>query len=208
MPPKLTETRLKILRLTARLGCPSAAQLATELGITRQGLHDHLQALRALGLLESAERRYDPVRLTEQGRELVGDGGYPVVGRIAAGVPVLAEQDIQRSISRIEDALPLIEGDFFLEVAGDSMIGAGIHPGNLVAIRPADQVQDGEIAAVVVPGENTATLKRVYRQGKDALLVSDNPEYPPMRFPADAIRVQGLYLGHIALTSRKRSPGS
>ncbi len=205
MPPKLTDTRLRILRLIARHGCPTAKELLPQLNMTRQALNLHVQVLRGLGLIETSEDRFAPLRLAEAGRALVGDGGFPVVGSIAAGTPIYADQDISRTVNRLDELLNLQEGDFFLEVRGDSMIGEGIQHGNLVAIRPVREVRDGEIAAVVLPGEGVGTLKRLYRKGQQIELHSANPSYPVMTFRADEVQVQGRYLGHVALGAAKRS---
>lgn len=199
MPPQLTAARLRLLRVTAQLARqgqpPTLSSLALALGISKQGASDHLRALRALGLIAPAASRYAPLQLTDRARALIGDGAFPVVGEIAAGPPAYAEQDVERYLERLDDALELQPGDYFLRVRGDSMLGLGIYPGDLVAVRPADTCTDGEIVVVLLPGEQVATLKRMVKRGGAVVLHSENPSYPPMHFPAEDVRVQGCLIG-------------
>lgn len=99
----------------------------------------------------------------------------PVLGSIAAGVPILADEG-----SAYYSPLSECGADFCLRVKGDSMIGAGIRDGSTVFIHKQDYVDDGEIAAVLIDDE--ATLKRVYRSEDSVTLVSENPKYKPMIF--------------------------
>jgi repressor LexA len=104
----------------------------------------------------------------------------PVLGRIAAGTPILAAE-------HVEEVLPLpvdLVGNgpvFLLEVKGDSMIGAGIFPGDLVAIHSQKDALDGEIVAALIDGED-ATVKRLRRKNGKVILESENPNYEPMVF--------------------------
>lgn len=103
-----------------------------------------------------------------------GRGGrLPLLGKIAAGQPILAEEDCEYYYP-VEDA----RADFCLRVRGDSMIGAGIKDGDIVLIRKQEAVDDGEIAAVLI--EDEATLKRVYITNDAVTLISENPKYKPM----------------------------
>ena len=101
------------------------------------------------------------------------EGGLPLLGKIAAGQPILAEEDCE-FFSPIDDT----RADFCLRVRGDSMIGAGIKDGDIVFIRKQESVDDGEIAAVLVDDE--ATLKRVYVTDDAVTLIAENPKYKPM----------------------------
>ena len=114
----------------------------------------------------------------------------PVLGSIAAGRPILCEEELE-----ITDAAD-IACDFALRVVGDSMIGARIRDGDLVFIRRQDDVDDGQIAAVIV--DDSATLKRVYHVPNGLQLLSENSKYPPMLFTCpdcDSIRILGLAVG-------------
>ena len=100
----------------------------------------------------------------------------PVLGNIAAGEPIWAEQGFDAFIASGEDT----DADFCLKVKGDSMINAGIHSGDIVLIKSCPDVDDGEIAAVLIDDETT--LKRVYKLGDRVILRPENPAYSPMEF--------------------------
>ena len=103
----------------------------------------------------------------------------PLVGRIAAGTPILAEQNIDG----YENLADGVQADFCLQVQGDSMVGANIHSGDIVFIRQQEEVEDGEIAAVLI--DDSATLKRFYRHDGAVELRPENPRYKSMIFTAD-----------------------
>lgn len=104
----------------------------------------------------------------------------PIVGSIPAGYPSLALQDIIGYAS-----IPYHDGEryFFLRVDGDSMIGAGIHTGDLVLLRQQPCAEDGQIVAARVNGDE-ATLKRYRKQGDQVLLLPENPDFEPRIVPA------------------------
>ena len=115
----------------------------------------------------------------------------PLLGAIAAGAPIYAEQELA-----VADCDAEIHCDFALRVRGDSMAGARIYDGDVVFIRRQDDVADGQIAAVIIDDE--ATLKRVYHVKNGLQLLSENPKYPPMMFTlaeCGAIRILGLAVG-------------
>ena len=102
---------------------------------------------------------------------------YPLIGTIAAGVPVLAEENIEEYISLDKK----INADFCLRVSGDSMVLSYIFDGDIVFIRQQPDVENGEIAAVLI--DDSATLKKVYKHGNDVVeLRAENPKYKPMLF--------------------------
>lgn len=119
----------------------------------------------------------------------------PLLGRIAAGVPIWAEQNF-------EDHLPISPalfggGELFaLHVLGDSMTGAGIKNGDIAVIQKRDCVENGEIAAVLIDQE--ATLKRVYLSSESLVLKSENPAFEDLKYAAgnnDLVRILGRYEG-------------
>ncbi|MFP4018511.1 MAG: transcriptional repressor LexA [Bacteroidales bacterium] len=113
----------------------------------------------------------------------------PIIGEIAAGEPILAEE---RIIGYKKMPLEDVEcGTYFLlKVNGDSMINAGIYEGDCVLIRKQPDCETGEIAAVIVDNEN-ATLKRVYFNDGNILLQPENPNYKPMNISAKEIKIIG-----------------
>jgi repressor LexA len=115
----------------------------------------------------------------------------PVVGEIACGSPITAEQNIE-GYADLPDG---VTADFALKCKGDSMQPT-FQENDLVLIRMQPEVNDGQIAAVGIDGE--ATLKHFYRQPGGVLLVSDNPKYAPMYFPAESAPVvYGLAVGFV-----------
>lgn len=114
----------------------------------------------------------------------------PLIGTIACGTPILAEENITDYI----DAPGHIHADYALTCKGDSMINAGINDGDIVYIRKQETVENGQIAAVMV-GEDEATLKRFYVENGVVTLNAENPAYPPKTFvgeEAAQIHVLGL----------------
>lgn len=113
----------------------------------------------------------------------------PILGHIAAGAPILAEEHIEGF--KLMPESEVSNGEYFLlKVTGDSMINAGIHDGNLVLIRKQPVCETGEIAAVIVDGEN-ATLKRVYHNNGKLLLQPENPKYKPIMVDNEEVRIVG-----------------
>lgn len=113
----------------------------------------------------------------------------PLVGRIACGTPVLAEQNIEEYV----DMPKHVKADFALMCKGESMIGAGIYDGDVVYIRQQPVVNDGQIAAVLIDDE--ATLKRVYQKNGALILQPENATYAPLIYTGEelrSIRIIGL----------------
>lgn len=165
---------------------PSVREIGEAVGLNSPStVHSHLNSLVAAGAI-----RKDPSR--PRALVVVDDlassstsserqtRDIPVLGRIAAGTPILAAE-------HIEDVLPLpteLVGEgpvFLLEVRGDSMIDAGIHEGDLVAVHSQPDAVDGEIVAALIDGEE-ATVKRLRRRGGKVILESENAAYEPMVF--------------------------
>lgn len=114
----------------------------------------------------------------------------PLVGTIACGTPILAEENITDYI----DMPGHIRADYALTCKGDSMINAGIRDGDIVYIRKQSQVENGQIAAVLIGGEE-ATLKRFYNVDGNVTLNAENPAYLPITFiEGDAVNVRVIGL--------------
>ena len=117
----------------------------------------------------------------------------PLIGDIACGTPILADENIEKEVRLPED----ISADFCLRCKGDSMINARIYDGDIVFIRQQPSVENGEIAAVLI--DDTAdiaetTLKRVYIYDSKVMLVAENPKYTPMSFEKEemnSVRILG-----------------
>jgi repressor LexA len=117
----------------------------------------------------------------------------PMMGRIAAGVPISAIQDHSTNIMVPPEMLGAGE-HFALEVKGDSMIDAGIFDGDTVVIRKGDAAMNGDIVVALVDDEE-ATLKRLRRKGVSIALEAANPAYETRIFGPDRVRVQGKLVG-------------
>jgi repressor LexA len=175
-------------------------ELVRELGLAGESsLTPTLRIMQARGFLEihggGKQRAYRVLRLTKQGREALGLAGLPVVGRIAAGL-------LQEALAQPEeyldsgDLLPHRNGDFLLRVVGDSMIGDGIREGDLVLLRPGQELRNGEIAAAYVGDAFEATLKHVHFEKNRVRLRASNPEYEDIVVPREAWNgVAGVYRG-------------
>jgi repressor LexA len=121
--------------------------------------------------------------------------GVPLMGRIAAGVPIEAIQSHTNDIGCPPDLLGPGE-HFALEVKGDSMIDAGIHEGDIVIIKRQNQANNGEIVVALVEKEE-ATLKRLRKKGASVALEAANPKYETRIFGPDQVDIQGKLVGLI-----------
>jgi len=120
----------------------------------------------------------------------------PMMGRIAAGVPIEAINEITSHVA-VPSAMLSSRGEHYaLEVKGDSMIEAGINDGDVVIIREAEDAQNGDIVVALVD-DHEATLKRFFRKGRSIALEAANPEYETRVLPADRVKVQGRLVGLI-----------
>lgn len=157
---------------------------------------EHLRLIEQKGLIHRSPGRPRSIKLAIKLPEISQETvGVPLLGRIAAGQPSLA-------LEEIEDTLPL-PGQLFrgkrlfaLRVRGDSMIGAGIFDGDVAVLDSEREVRDGEIAAVVFEGD--ATLKRVFKTPKGLRLHAENPSIPD-RFVRgnehNAVQISGVLVG-------------
>jgi repressor LexA len=129
-------------------------------------------------------------RAVEQVKSIVRPEGLPVVGAVAAGSPVLAEENIEEYVT----VPPLAggdEGEYVLRVRGESMKDAGILPDDYVVVRPQDTARDGEIVVALVGEE--ATVKRFFREADHIRLQPENAAMEPIR--SKDVRVLGRVVG-------------
>jgi repressor LexA len=176
-----------ILRTVQERGYPpSVREIGEAVGLNSPStVHSHLSALVKGGYLRRDPSKPRAIEVTAPGRAQpdlrrapVRD--VPLLGRIAAGSPILAEEDI-------EDILPLptqlVGNDpvFMLRVRGDSMVDAGIFDGDFVVVRRQADADDGDIVAALIDGEE-ATVKRLRRSRGTVTLLPENPAYEPMVF--------------------------
>lgn len=120
----------------------------------------------------------------------------PVMGRIAAGVPIAAISEVSHNVA-VPSAMLRNGGEHYaLEVKGDSMIDAGINNGDIVVIRETSAAENGDIVVALVEDQE-ATLKRFFRRGNAIALEAANPAYETRVFPDDQVKVQGRLVGLI-----------
>ena len=120
----------------------------------------------------------------------------PLMGRIAAGVPIEAIAHASRNVAVPGDMLGGRGNHYALEVKGDSMIGVGINDGDVVVIRETEVADNGDIVVALVEDQE-ATLKKFYRNGTAIALEAANPAYETRVLPEDKVRVQGKLVGLI-----------
>jgi repressor LexA len=165
-------------------------------------VHAHLANLEKAGLLrrdpskpraiELLDRAIENVRDTvESGvRSVVGGGRIPVLGQVAAGAPILAEENIEDYVD-----VPAVAGgdsaEFMLRVKGDSMVDAGILEGDLVVVQRQDTANDGDIVVALVGEE--ATVKTFYREDDHIRLQPENPSHEPIR--SRDVKILGRMVG-------------
>jgi repressor LexA len=209
VPPSFEEMK-EALDLKSKSGIHRLITALEERGFLRRLPH-RARALEIVKLPEAlledssaASRQPFKPQVIEGGRELrsgppveagPSSATVPMMGRIAAGVPISAIQDHSQDVVCPPDMIGPGE-HFALEVVGDSMIEAGIHDGDTVIIRRADTATNGEIVVALVEHEE-ATLKRIYRQGGRVSLEAANPNYETRHFGPDQVEVQGKLVGLI-----------
>lgn len=180
---------------------PSFRDIGSAMGISStNGVSDHIQSLKTKGYLEQVGGRgaARSIRLTSKARGALDDGdtiGVPVLGRIAAGVPIEAQEEEEARLRIDRGMLPAGADLFALRVRGESMIEDGILDGDIVFVRAQSTCRDGDIAAVLVEGE--ATIKRLYRERNHLRLEPSNASMAPINVPADVgeVRVMGRVVG-------------
>ena len=159
---------------------PTRAEIAAGLGFsTASSAEDHLRALARKGALELTPGASRGLRLTEM-PELPGTG-LPLVGRVAAGSPILAAEHIEAHV-RLDPALFAPRADYLLRVRGQSMKDAGILDGDLLAVHRTAEARSGQIVVARLPGRggDEVTVKRLKRRGGQLLLVAENPAFEPI----------------------------
>jgi repressor LexA len=149
-----------------------------------------------LSLIEGSARRPAPqLTAPPPGYADMRSGSVPLMGRIAAGVPISAIQDHSRDIAVPPEMLAGGE-HFALEVKGDSMIDAGINEGDIIICKRCDTADNGDIVVALVEKEE-ATLKRLRKRGASIALEAANPNYETRIFGPDQVDIQGRLVGLI-----------
>jgi len=196
---KITKRQLEVLNkinsyISENSYPPSIRDLALMLGIrSPRGISDHLGSLEKKGYIvrKSSARS---IRFTEKAMALLAPDTsgkllyLPLLGRIAAGRPILAAENIE---DRIPFPADMLRGaaDFALEVRGDSMNGDHILDGDIIAVRSQSAAHNGDIVVALI--EDEAVVKRFYRKDSTVELRSSNPEYAPIKITGEDLLIQG-----------------
>jgi repressor LexA len=184
-----------IRRYAARYGYPpTVREIGKAVGLhSSSTVHAHLANLEKVGLL-----RRDPTKpraielLVDRAKRAMRGPGLPLVGHVAAGEPILAEENIEEYV-QVPSAIGGEQGDYILQVKGDSMRDAGILEGDYVVVSEADDADNGEIVVALI--EDEATVKRFYREKDRVRLQPANKAYKPIRTRDAKVlgRVIGVY---------------
>ena len=184
-------TRKKILEfvrtfMAAHVYPPTVRDIAGSLRLAASTVHEHLSHLRDAGHLVHDPRLSRSLRLP--GHEVMG---LPLIGRIAAGGPILAVEEWKETIPLPRDLAQ--GGDFIIQVAGDSMTGAGIHDRDHVVIRKQESAADGDIVAALLGAGEEVTLKKFYKRKGRIILEAANPKYADIQ--STDVKILGKVVG-------------
>ena len=214
--PKLTARQQQILELIQRTialtgAPPTRAEIAQELGFkSANAAEEHLQALARKGVIELVSGTSRGIRLRSadlhsinqaRGRQLalplasLAQLALPLVGRVAAGSPILAQEHVDQ-VYHVEPSLFQRTPDYLLRVRGMSMRDVGILDGDLLAVQATRDVKNGQI--VVARFGDDVTVKRFMRQSRHIELRAENPDYPTIVVePGEPFEIEGLAVGLI-----------
>ncbi|NGM88229.1 transcriptional repressor LexA [Parapusillimonas sp. SGNA-6] len=216
MAVKLTQRQQQILDVIrseiARTGFPpTRAEIARTLGFkSANAAEDHLKALARKGAIELTAGTSRGIRLIDdQGgaapgglldasAAALGQLLVPLIGRVAAGSPILAAEHVEREVG-IEPSLFSQTPDYLLRVKGLSMRDAGILDGDLLAVKKAQEARNGQIVVARLGDE--VTVKRLSRSGRHIELLPENPDFQPIVVGADDdFSLEGIAVGLIRTT--------
>jgi repressor LexA len=175
---------------------PTVREIGEAVGLTSSSsVHAQLANLERKGLLHKDPTKPRAMALSEPRAEAVT---VPLVGRIAAGAPILATEHVEEYLA-VPEAYAGDTDHFALKVAGESMIDAGIFDGDVVVIRAQEHARDGDIVAALLPGpaEDEATVKRLGHEGDRVMLIPENPALEPFEM------ADGRIMGKVVAVLRK-----
>jgi repressor LexA len=159
---------------------PTVREIGKAVGLhSSSTVHAHLANLEKIGLLKRDPTKPRAIELlVDRARKMVRGPGLPLVGQVAAGEPILAEEHIEEYLE-VPAVIGGETGDYILRIKGDSMKDAGILEGDFVVVRPAEDASNGEIVVAML--EDEATVKRFYREKDQIRLEPANKAYKPIK---------------------------
>lgn len=178
---------------------PTVRDIGKAVGLASSStVHAHLANLEKIGLLRRDPSKPRAIELLDRAvgtavdsvRSIVGGDGLPLVGSVAAGQPVLAEENIEDYVS-VPEFAGGAEGEYLLRIRGESMKDAGILEDDLVVVRPQDTASDGDIVVALLGEE--ATVKRYFRESDHIRLQPENDALQPIR--SREVKVLGRVVG-------------
>ncbi|PKF51274.1 transcriptional repressor LexA [Enterovibrio nigricans] len=179
---------------------PTRAEIAKELGFrSANAAEEHLKALARKGVLEIVPGASRGIRLLVDTDAANDDAGLPLIGRVAAGEPILAQEHVETHY-QVDPSLFKPHADFLLRVSGMSMKDIGIMDGDLLAVHKTQDVRNGQV--VVARVEDDVTVKRLERQGNQVLLHAENEEFAPIvvDLAQQHLTIEGIAVGVIRNT--------
>lgn len=159
---------------------PTVREIGEAVGLASPStVHAHLANLERAGLLKRDPTKPRAIELlVDKAKRAIKQTGLPLVGQVAAGEPILAEENIEDYLE-VPDVIGGETGDYILQVKGDSMKDAGILEGDYVIVRPAEIADNGEIVVALI--EDEATVKRFFKEKQRIRLEPANKAYKPIR---------------------------
>jgi repressor LexA len=160
---------------------PTVREIGKAVGLhSSSTVHAHLANLEKLGLVKRDPSKPRAIELLfDKAKSAIpgSNSGFPLIGQVAAGAPILAEENIEEYLE-IPDVIGGEDGDYILQIRGESMKEAGILEGDYVMVRPSDDANDGEIVVALIGEE--ATVKRIFREKDHVRLQPENAEMEPI----------------------------
>ncbi|HHQ4758808.1 TPA: transcriptional repressor LexA [Aeromonas hydrophila] len=176
---------------------PTRAEIAQKLGFkSANAAEEHLKALAKKGVIEIMPGTSRGIRLLLDEEEPLEESGLPLIGKVAAGEPILAQEHIE-SHYQVDPALFHPRADFLLRVQGMSMKNIGILDGDLLAVHKTQEVRNGQV--VVARLDEDVTVKRFQRKGSQVWLLPENEELSPIEvdLSCQQLTIEGLAVGVI-----------
>lgn len=157
---------------------PTVREIGKALGLhSPSTVHAHLAKLESSGVLRRDPSKPRAIEVLVDRAKRVIRPGVPLVGQVAAGSPILAEENIEDSLE-VPEMIGAEPGDYALRIKGDSMRDAGILGGDTVIVRPVDEAANGQIVVALFGDE--ATVKRFFREDDAVRLQPENPDFEPI----------------------------
>ncbi|MGS2721063.1 transcriptional repressor LexA [Paraglaciecola aestuariivivens] len=176
---------------------PTRAEIARQLGFkSANAAEEHLKALARKGVIEILPGTSRGIKLNIPLEDQLEDLGLPLIGQVAAGEPILAQEHIEGHY-QVDPSLFKPSADFLLRVNGMSMKDIGILDGDLLAVHRTTDVHNGQV--VVARVDEDVTVKRLEKKGREVLLHAENPDFSPIKvdLASQPFNIEGIAVGVI-----------